>query len=115
MFGENSLIFTQIIVQNENTEGQMTDGWTHENPTWNHNTPALLCEAERGVQKYLSKYHNCPKIIIVLKFCTPNRADPDQTAQGLHCLSFHLVFYETTAQKAKFKLKRYGRIMCSKI
>ena len=60
-FGENPLKFTQVIIQKRKTDGQTevrqmdgrtevrqtdggtTDGRTHGRPTWNHNTPPLLC------------------------------------------------------------------------
>ena len=58
-------------------------------------------------------------MVNVLKFRTAKKNDkmtyantafPDQTApdQGLHCLPFHKVFYEITAQKANFWQKKGG-------
>ena len=58
-------------------------------------------------------------MVNVLKFRTAKKNDkmtyaytafPDQTApdQGLHCLPFHKVFYEITAQKANFWQKKKG-------
>ena len=37
-FGENQLMFTQVIIQKRKTDGQ-----THGRPIWNNNTPPLLC------------------------------------------------------------------------
>ena len=58
-FGENPLMFTQVIIWKQKTDtrtdGQMdgrlmagqpdvrTKGQTHGHPTWNHNNPPLLC------------------------------------------------------------------------
>ena len=54
-FGENPLMFTQVIIRKWNTDGWTydwwtdgwTDGWTdrrtHGRPMWNHNTLPLLC------------------------------------------------------------------------
>ena len=47
-FGENPLMFTQVIIRKQKRmEGRIydgqTDGRTHGRPTWNHNTPPLLC------------------------------------------------------------------------
>ena len=50
-FGENPLMFTQVIIRKRKMDGRMdvrqtdgqTDGLTHGIPTWNHNTPPLLC------------------------------------------------------------------------
>ena len=38
-FGENPLMFTQVISQKWNTDGRTTD----RRPTWNHDTPPLSC------------------------------------------------------------------------
>ena len=44
-FGENPLMFTQVIIQkrktDRRTDGRTYDGQTHGCPTWNHNTPPL--------------------------------------------------------------------------
>ena len=50
-FGENPLIFTQVIMRNWKTDGQtdgqtdmgLIDGQTHGHQSLNHNTPPLLC------------------------------------------------------------------------
>ena len=50
-FGENPLMFTQVIIRKRKRDGRTydgqtdgrTDGHTHGRPTWNHNTPPLLC------------------------------------------------------------------------
>ena len=46
-FGENRLMFTQVIIRKRKTsrptDVQWTDGQTYRRPTWNHNTPPLLC------------------------------------------------------------------------
>ena len=46
-FGENPLMFTQVIIQKQKTDGRTDvwrlDGQTHGHPKWNHNTPPLLC------------------------------------------------------------------------
>ena len=45
-FGENPLMFTQVIIRKQKngwTDVRRTDGRTHGRPTWNHNTPPLLC------------------------------------------------------------------------
>ena len=46
-FGENPLMFTQVIIWKRKTDGRTTDwqmdGRTHGHPTWNHNTPPLSC------------------------------------------------------------------------
>ena len=51
-FGENPLMFTQVIIQKRKMDGRMDvptmdgrtdDGQTYGRPMWNHNTPSLLC------------------------------------------------------------------------
>ena len=46
-FGENPLMFTQVIIRKRKTDRRMydgrTDGQTHGCPMWNHNTLPLLC------------------------------------------------------------------------
>ena len=49
-FGENPLMFTQVIIRKRKngwtdrwTYNWGTDRQTHGRPTWNHNTPPLLC------------------------------------------------------------------------
>ena len=46
-FGDNPLMFTQVIIRKRKTDGRMydgrTDGQIHGRPTWNHNIPPLLC------------------------------------------------------------------------
>ena len=49
-FGENPLMFIQVIIQKQNMDGQMTDRQTHGRPTWKHNTLPLSCD---GVYKLL--------------------------------------------------------------
>ena len=41
-FDDNPLMFTQIIIRKRKTDGRM-DRQMDKQPTWNHNTPPLLC------------------------------------------------------------------------
>ena len=48
-FGENPLMFTQVIIRKRKMDGRTDvyvstpDGRTHRWPMWNHNTLPLLC------------------------------------------------------------------------
>ena len=66
-FGENPLMFTQVIIRKRNTDGRTdgrttdwrTDRQTHGRPTWNHNAQPLSCGGVRnGMQRNTSDKTN---------------------------------------------------------
>ena len=96
-FGENPLMFTQVIIRKRKTDGWTDGRQAHGRLTWNHNTPPLLCG---GVKK--QKLQN---LVFFFLFCICVNVQADLSIRWAHMSE--VSFSHTAAHSTKTYLYNF--------